>query len=479
MEHYVYGSLLVLGALITALIWARYRGRLLVVARERDEIAVGEHRMFEFLHGLGESLRDDTSASALQRFIVEGAADVVSADGAILYLAEDGELTAVHVSATEPVVIPLPESLRKETPGKSAALRSHLLLAHIPESEGLLGEILGGAGAAMIHDLAIQESLKEVAAESQHNTSAMLAPLIYGQKRFGVLAMTRHRGGKGSKGFSMNEFEVFRSVAEQSSFALGNALVHVEAGEKRRLDEEIRRASEIQRIMLPMKPPALSDFHLAAIYRPARVVSGDYYDYIKIDETHYGVAIGDVCGKGIAASLVMAMSRSILRANVGLTRSPAQVLHAVNRVLFPDMRQDMFVSLLYLVIEKGNDEITLACAGHEPPLCFRSDTSEIEALEPSGLVAGIDQGEVFEQCVEDFCFRMAPGDVILLFTDGAIERQNVDMEEFGIDRLRERFQELASKGSEAVIDGIAASLRAFGTGMPQNDDVTLIALEKR
>jgi len=86
---------------------------------------------------------------------------------------------------------------------------------------------------------------------------------------------------------------------------------------------------------------------------------------------------------------------------------------------------------------------------------------------------------VFEQCVEDFCFRMAPGDVILLFTDGAIERQNVDMEEFGIDRLRERFQELASKGSEAVIDGIAASLRAFGTGMPQNDDVTLIALEKR
>ena len=104
MEHYVYGSLLVLGALITALIWARYRGRLLVVARERDEIAVGEHRMFEFLHGLGESLRDDTSASALQRFIVEGAADVVSADGAILYLAEDGELTAVHVSAIEPVV---------------------------------------------------------------------------------------------------------------------------------------------------------------------------------------------------------------------------------------------------------------------------------------------------------------------------------------------------------------------------------------
>lgn len=479
MEHYVYGSLLILGAVVTAILYLRYRVRLRHVAQERDDIAVGEHRMFEFLHGLGESLRDDTSSTALQRYIVDGVVQVVNADGAVLFIAEKGELTAVHLSPVEPVIIPLPEALRGELAGKSASLRSHLLLAHIPEEQGLLGEVLRGAVPVALPELTDHPSLHEVAADSQQDTAALLAPLIYGQKKFGVLAVTRKHSCKGGRVFTENEFEVFRSVAEQSSFALGNAMVHVEAAEKRRLDDDIKRASEIQRIMLPTRPPELSDFHLAAVYRPARGVGGDYYDYIKIDDSHYGVAIGDVCGKGIGASLVMAMSRSILRANVGLTRSPAQVLHAVNRVLFPDMKQDMFVSLLYLVLEKGSDEIVLACAGHEPPLCYRHATGQIEELEASGLVAGIDQGEVFEQCVEDFRFTLAPGDVILLFTDGVIERLNGEMEEFGIAALRKTFAELAPKGSEAVIEGVTQALRAFGGGVPQNDDVTLIALEKR
>ena len=112
------------------------------------------------------------------------------------------------------------------------------------------------------------------------------------------------------------------------------------------------------------------------------------FDYVKVDENRYGVAIGDVCGKGIAASLIAAMCRSLLRSNVSGNPSPSSVLQSVNSTIFADIREDMFVSLLYLVLERESETVTLARAGHEPPLLFRRSTGEIESIEPPGMAAG-------------------------------------------------------------------------------------------
>src|SRR5690606_20949587 len=167
--------------------------------------------------------------------------------------------------------------------------------------------------------------------------------------------------------------------------------------------------------------PALADYEVAAEYKAARHVSGDYYDYVAVDEDRYGIAIGDVCGKGIAASLIMAMCRSNLRSRAPENLSPASVLHSVNHSIFPDIREDMFVSLLYLILERGSNEITFARAGHEPPVLYRKATGETEVVETSGLAAGIDEGLVFKRSVKDHRLRMESGDILLLYTDGVIE----------------------------------------------------------
>jgi sigma-B regulation protein RsbU (phosphoserine phosphatase) len=290
----------------------------------------------------------------------------------------------------------------------------------------------------------------------------------------GVLAVVK----SGGCGFSGNDRDVFESISEQSSFALGSAIIHAEAHDKRRLDEEILRASEIQRVLLPKEPPGLSDYLVAATYRAARMVSGDYFDYVPVDEDRFGVAIGDVCGKGIAASLIMAMCRSTLRNNAANNPSPASVLEAVNRSIFPDIREDMFVSLLYLVLERGSNEIRLARAGHEPPLLFRTADRSIEEIEPPGIAAGIDDGEVFERVLKDHTIKMEIGDLLLLYTDGVTELIRQDGEEFGLERLKAVLKKGASGGADAVIEAISKTLAEFSGENPQNDDITLIAIEK-
>src|SRR5205085_5802639 len=147
---------------------------------------------------------------------------------------------------------------------------------------------------------------------------------------------------------------------------------------------------------------------------PARQVSGDYFDYIKVDEQRLGVAIADVSGKGVPASLIMAICRSVLRSQSADNPSPADVLRKVNRQLYPDIKEDMFISMAYLVLDHQRNNVTLARAGHDAPLIYRTETDSISPLKTPGMVVGIDSGDVFERLTTDVGVPLAPDDCILL-----------------------------------------------------------------
>ena len=173
------------------------------------------------------------------------------------------------------------------------------------------------------------------------------------------------------------------------------------------------------------------------------------------------------------------MSRSILRSYAPDNLSPASVLHAVNRAIFPDIREDMFVSFLYLVLERDSNEVTMARAGHELPLLYRRQENRIETLEAGGMAAGIDSGNVFKRTVKDFRFTMEKGDILILYTDGVNELEAVGGEEFGIERLEETILATGTENATEVLDRITSTLNTFTTGATQSDDITLIAIEKR
>ncbi len=479
MEHLVYAVLLALAISTAVFVWLQERRALTRVARERDAIEIEERRMFNFLHGLGEKLQDDHSPSNMHRYIVDGVADVISGDAGVLYLldGETGQLVPIYQSATTSPVLPVPLEIKElDDPVEAESqYRSYIRLSTLDLGDSFVGRVMQEQKPLCIGNLGEHAEFAADSSVFHENVRLLAAPLVYARKQVGVLVVTR----KGGDLFSQNDLEVFGSVAEQSSFALGSAIIHVEASEKRRFERELTQASEIQRVLLPRSAPALRDYEVAAEYKAARLVSGDYYDYIRVDEDRYGIAIGDVCGKGIAASLIMAMCRSNLRSRAPDNLSPASVLHSVNHSIFPDIREDMFVSLLYLIVERASNEITLARAGHEPPILFRSATGEIEVIEPPGLAAGVDEGPVFKRSVKDYRFRMESGDILLLYTDGIIESENIEGEEFGMDRLCQMVIDNSKRSSQELVNSIISEVSVFSAGMAQIDDITLIAIEKR
>jgi sigma-B regulation protein RsbU (phosphoserine phosphatase) len=232
-------------------------------------------------------------------------------------------------------------------------------------------------------------------------------------------------------------------------------------------------------VLLPQENPVLAGFRISGTNLPARIISGDYYDYLELGDNRFGVAIADVSGKGVPAGLLMAMCRSSLRSVAREKSSPAAALATVNRQLFPDIREDMFISMAYCILDETNGKAVIARAGHDPALLYRHETGKVELLRSPGLALGVDEGDVFERVTKDQEIELYQGDCLLFYTDGVREAVNADDEEFGMDRMCECFRNTAPLGAEAVLTRMQEELRHFTGEGPQMDDITLVAIEKK
>lgn len=433
-------------------------------------------RVFEVLHILGDAIQSGQPDSALHRLITQGAAQVVEAEGAVLYLLDDKGTALVprHCTKDCPPLIALPERIVTQAKTNAGTLPSFLRLHSIQPGEGVIGSVFASLQEENIPDLRHHPKFDGKANPFQQHVAALMAPVKHGARGLGVLAAASER----TKPFSPHELEMFDALAEQCGFALGNAQAHQEASAKRKLEGELRNASEIQRILLPERPPETTGWEMAARNIPARLVSGDYFDYFPISSTHVGVAIADVCGKGIPAALITAMCRSVLRSNARENLSPANVLAAVNRNLFPDIREDMFITVSYAVFAADGSSATMARAGHTPPLIWRKDSGRVEVISAPGVAVGVDKGSVFERVTKDVSLPMSSGDVLLFFTDGVNEAVDHKELEFGEERIKTILSLAAPNGAQAVVDAICEAVRKFIGDEAQADDITLVVVRK-
>jgi sigma-B regulation protein RsbU (phosphoserine phosphatase) len=393
---------------------------------------------------------------------VEGIEEVVAADGVALYLLHDGQLMPAHLSSRCPALITVPAEVREEG---NEVVAKWLRLGKVPEEGEFLSETAardgGGRWSRNVHPL------------PEHVSDLMAVPLAHAGKTYAILAATRC-----ADEFSSHDWDVFRSAGEQSAYGLGNALLHREVQEKRQLDQELRLAGEVQKVLLPGGNPDWPGYRVRGVNLAARIISGDYFDFVSMGEDRHGVIIADVSGKGVSAGLVMASCRSALRACSGRDEGPAATLATLNRQIFEDMRQDMFVSAALVSLENDSGQFTLARAGHDPPLLFRKRSGVVERLKPGGLALGIDRGPVFERVLKEKEFAMETGDVLLLYTDGVNEAVNGKEHEFGRERLMASFAELAGEGADKVVEGLPEQVASFIGETPQSDDITLVVIEK-
>ncbi|PYK82534.1 MAG: hypothetical protein DME28_10370 [Verrucomicrobia bacterium] len=455
----------------------RQRRSIRRLEHSQEEIQVEETLVFDFLHGLGEAFSETIRPADLHRLIVEGATRVLDAQGGALYLTDrtGTKLVPTFVSKGCPPLVDVPPHILQQTAGTPVALENFLRVHNIGNGEGVLGRVWQAATPLCLNEFSEAPELATLRDSSLGATSVMVAPLLYAKQNMGVLALANSRMGSP---FSQNDFVVFKSISEQSAFALYNAIIYSEANEKKRLDHDLAIARDIQRILLPAEAPIVNGFEISGMNVPARQVSGDYFDYIKVDDERLGVAIADVSGKGIPASLIMAICRSVLRSQAMGNPSPADVLQKVNRQLYPDIKEDMFISMAYLVLDHVRGGVTLARAGHDAPLLYQQKSQNVTPLKTPGMVVGIDSGDVFDRLTTDVAVPLERNDCILLYTDGITEALDNEGNEFGLERTIGSVQSSAKEGAQAVVTRLIDDLRNFVGSTPQNDDITMIAIRK-
>src|SRR5215211_4096428 len=206
-----------------------------------------------------------------------------------------------------------------------------------------------------------------------------------------------------------------------------------EAQERERIEQELRIARLIQQTLLPKTLPQLPGYDVAAYYQPAREVGGDFYDFLDLEDGRLGLVVGDVTDKGIPAALVMATTRTMLRAAAQRLFSPGEVLRRANEALVPDIPPSMFITCLYAILEPGSGRIVYANAGHDPPYRRRADRNEgAEELRARGMPLGLMTAMAYEERE----VVLEEGESVLFYSDGLVEAHDPHREMFGFPRLQ-------------------------------------------
>jgi serine phosphatase RsbU (regulator of sigma subunit)/anti-sigma regulatory factor (Ser/Thr protein kinase) len=298
---------------------------------------------------------------------------------------------------------------------------------------------------------------------------ALVVPLISGGELIGTLNLGPRLS---DQQYSTDDKKLLDSLAAQAAPALQVAeLVQKQAAEaasRERIEQELRVAQLIQQNFLPRELPALPGWQVDAYYKPAREVGGDFYDFLELPGGQLGVVVGDVTDKGVPAAMVMAAARSVLRASAARIVSPGQTLRRVNDLLCPDIPDKMFVTCLYGVLDPASGRFRFANAGHNLP--FVRTTDGAAELRATGMPLGLMPGMTYEE-TEAF---IAPGEALLLYSDGVTEAHSTQREMFGTPRLGELVA-----GDEDLVHGLLTSLERFtGPGWEQEDDITLVTLRR-
>ena len=243
--------------------------------------------------------------------------------------------------------------------------------------------------------------------------------------------------------------------------------------EKERLERELELARELQLSILPADFPVFPGVRCAAHAHPARQVGGDFYDVIPFEDGRIGLVMADVSGKGMAAALFMALTRSLLRAEARRCPSPREVLLNTHRLLLEISRADIFVTVFYGVLDPVRGTLLYARAGHDRPLLLRSGSHECHWLEAAGMFLGFVEQVELEEAQE----TLAPGDTLILYTDGMTDAQSPGGRFFGADRLRQAVCTSGTENAQEMCDLVFQEATAFQAGAEQFDDMALLVVK--
>ena len=338
----------------------------------------------------------------------------------------------------------------------------------IAPHDPLLAYVQNNSGVIEVDRL----NLESPALESLRGAGVQLVvPLVSQSELIGLISLGQRMS---DQEYSSDDRKLLTDLAIQAAPALRVAQLvrqqQLEFAERQRIEQELKVARLIQQTLLPQKLPDIEGYAVNAYYQPAREVGGDFYDFIYFPDGKIGLIVADVTDKGVPAALVMATTRSILRAAAERLVSPGAVLARTNDVLTPEIPPKMFVTCFYALLDPVTGHLQYANAGHDVPYCHTADG--VVELRATGMPLGLMPGMNYEEKET----TLKKDEYVLLYSDGLVEAHNPQREMFGFPRLQALMADYAD--GTTVKDYLLEQLAAFaGTDWEQEDDVTLVTLQ--
>lgn len=461
------------------LIISYYRTRFLLNELQQSYRVLAQEKgiVLSFIQEIGDAFTSAHELEHLFQLIITCSKRTLNASSAAIFLLDENHshLQAKMVNGLFPPIFePLPAESLSKVATKSKYLHDLIMGLKIPLGEGIVGRVAQTRMPILIKYALNDSRISQPPIDFLKVKTLVAVPLVFKEEVIGVMIAANRAD---EKPFTDTDLSLLEALADQAALSIHNARLYRAIAEKERLDKELQTATQVQRLLLPVRYPKIPGFEFAAVNRPAREIGGDYYDFFPLGEGQYGIAIADVSGKGIPAALVMTMARSILRSSAHYKSSPREVLSELNRLLHSDIQQDMFISMAYLVLDEQKKNLRLTRAGHEPILFYDKKESNVRFMRPQGIVLGMDSGSLFTSTLEEILLVLNPGDILALYTDGVTEAQDTDGKEFGYEALAESIRNSASLPAQEIADYVMARILRFTGNILQRDDMTLLIVK--
>jgi sigma-B regulation protein RsbU (phosphoserine phosphatase) len=301
--------------------------------------------------------------------------------------------------------------------------------------------------------------------------AAVAVPLRTKRELLGIVLLGRLRD---DRHYRAREKQMLRATADLVALMLENMRLTGRVLEQEKLRRDLALAAEVQKRLLPERAPDARAVSLAAVSVPARSVGGDYYDFVEIDDHRLAIALADVSGKGVPAALIMSVVHASLRViSADLTISPPALAARMNNFLHRCTRSNSYATFFYAQFDDRTRQLAYVNAGHNPPYLVRAADRSVEELKAGGTVIGLFEDMTYDSAA----IVLAPGDVVVMFTDGVPEAMNVSDEEYGDARLQDLVREVAPLPADEIVTRLADSLRAWTTGATPHDDLTFLVVK--
>ncbi len=435
--------------------------------------------VFDFVHNMAEAIGEGIGRQELMERVVHAAVLSTGAMSACIFERNGDLLRGVAVEGLFPPHRPLPQSVRSKINTRANFVEQVLKSEVFKVGEGLVGRAADTGTGILIEDALADPQIIKHEDPALEIRSVIVVPINFRQRNLAVLAIVNPSDGGP---FGRSDYSLAEGLAEQAGLAIHNLDLLETQIEKNNLDADLGLAREIQSMLLPKAFPSMAKLDMATIYSSSQKVGGDLYDVFTLDETRIGLAIADVSGKGISASLLMAICQSNLRHIARKLISPAEVLRELNVVMLEETRPEMFVTIIYAVLDTEKDELVFARGGHELPILVRrldDGTASVDLLESDGMALGMVPDAIFQQATVDHHVGFKKNDILVLYTDGVTEVQNAHGEEFGNRRLSSVVKSLDMRSAEGITKGITERIRLFSGTDEQMDDLTLVIAKHR